>query len=242
MGVKPPENEKPGVPAYMVSFGDMITLLLTFFILLVALADTQTAGLVGAGKGPLVQHLNAKGEPAILPGRLIDHRKKHKRDAWWVPDHKGSPDELKAVQEKLDEEVRLTFNPEEYDLSYENDSVRLRLALSRQDLHHPDKLSAAASRVAQYLVQYPHLHMRVSADVPGTVPGPELWRQSLELSRAVTAAASRRGVSPERVDQWGWGASRSLTPSNPNANVNLSVTIELFQDQSTLKGDEQEGS
>ena len=48
----------------------MITLLLTFFILLVALADTQTAGLVGAGKGPLVQHLNAKGEPAILAGRL----------------------------------------------------------------------------------------------------------------------------------------------------------------------------
>ena len=29
-----PEEEKREVPAYMVSFGDMITLLLTFFILL----------------------------------------------------------------------------------------------------------------------------------------------------------------------------------------------------------------
>ena len=47
----------------MVSFGDMITLLLTFFILLVAMADTQEAGLVGVGKGPIVPHLNAKGRP-----------------------------------------------------------------------------------------------------------------------------------------------------------------------------------
>ena len=99
----------------------------------------------------------------------------------------------------------------------------------------PDKLQAVAGRVAQYLVQYPHLKMRVSADVPGVKPGPELWRQSLELSRAVSVAATRRGVADDRIDQWGWGASRSLTPTDPTASIKLGVMIELFQDQSTLK-------
>ena len=74
-----PEEEKRGVPAYMVSFGDMITLLLTFFILLVALADTQTAGLVGAGNGPIIAHLMADGRPGIMPGRLREHRQRKRR-------------------------------------------------------------------------------------------------------------------------------------------------------------------
>ena len=65
MPMDPPPDEKLGVPAYMVSFGDMITLLLTFFILLVALADTQLAGLVGAGRGPLIKHVNAEGRPGV---------------------------------------------------------------------------------------------------------------------------------------------------------------------------------
>jgi hypothetical protein len=230
MAVKAPESGKPGVPAYMVSFGDMITLLLTFFILLVALADTQTAGLVGAGHGPLVQHLNAKGEPAILPGRLIEHRRRYKQDAWWVPDHEGSPDELVEVKQKLVEEVSLTFDPEEYDLSYEDDRVRLRLSLSSNELHLPARVGAVASRIAQTMQEHPTMRLRVSADVPGAKPSAELWGQSLKLTRAVTSAAVRRGVAPNRIDQWGWGGARSLTPSAPGALVNMGVTIELFDD------------
>ena len=88
MAVEAPKSEKPGVPSYMVSFGDMVTLLLTFFILLVAMADTQDAGLVGAGRGPVIKHVNAKGQPGIMPGRLMEHRQTHKRDAFWIPDQR----------------------------------------------------------------------------------------------------------------------------------------------------------
>lgn len=36
-----PEEKGPGVPDYIVTFSDMITLLLTFFVLLISLASTQ---------------------------------------------------------------------------------------------------------------------------------------------------------------------------------------------------------
>ena len=235
MAVKVPANEKPGVPAYMVSFGDMITLLLTFFILLVALADTQEAGLVGAGHGPLVKHLNAKGEPAILDGRLVEFRQKYKQDAWWVPDHAGAPDELVEVKKKLVEEVPLSFDPNEYQLSYADDAVRLRLSLAGEALHDEGRLYDFSHRIATVMRKYPDLNLRVSSDVPGVEPNATLWGASLQLARTVTAEVVQRGVDPTRIDQWGWGAARSLTPNNPLAAINLGVTIEVYKAQGSVE-------
>ncbi len=60
-----------GAPAWMVSFGDMMTLILTFFILLVSMADTQNVGLVAAGVGSFVVHTRSYG----LPGIMDDYEK-----------------------------------------------------------------------------------------------------------------------------------------------------------------------
>ena len=48
------EPEKAGVPGWMVSFGDMMTLILTFFILLVSLSKEQAEGLLAKGIGSFV--------------------------------------------------------------------------------------------------------------------------------------------------------------------------------------------
>ena len=58
--------EKPGVPAYLMSFGDMMTLILTFFILLVSMASEQKAGFVEAGTGSFVEAINSLGLPGLL--------------------------------------------------------------------------------------------------------------------------------------------------------------------------------
>lgn len=47
---KKPEEPKKGAPAYIVTFSDMITLLLTFFVLLLSLADDQDKGLFSRGQ------------------------------------------------------------------------------------------------------------------------------------------------------------------------------------------------
>lgn len=58
--------EKPGVPAYLMSFGDMMTLILTFFILLVSMASEQKAGFVAAGTGSFIQAINSLGLPGLM--------------------------------------------------------------------------------------------------------------------------------------------------------------------------------
>ncbi len=67
MGSKPPEK-KQGPPAYMVSFGDMMTLILTFFILLVSMSKEQAPGLVADGLGSFVVQLESHGLDGMLSG------------------------------------------------------------------------------------------------------------------------------------------------------------------------------
>ena len=67
---KPPESKPPAAPGWIVSFADMITNLMTFFILLCAFAQQQEAGLVADGIGSFVNVLSGRGGPGILGGNV----------------------------------------------------------------------------------------------------------------------------------------------------------------------------
>jgi chemotaxis protein MotB len=60
------EEPKQCAPAWMVSFGDMMTLILTFFILLVSMSQEQQQGLVAKGIGSFVLTLRSFGLPGML--------------------------------------------------------------------------------------------------------------------------------------------------------------------------------
>jgi len=227
-----PKEEKRGVPAYMVSFGDMITLLLTFFILLVALADQQTAGLVGAGRGPLVKHINAKGEPGIMPGRMSDIQMSSKADAWWIPSQEGDPDELEEVAEKLDRELVLRFTEQEARLRYGADQVLLRMPVRMRFEDGRPILDESAQRVvdivAESLRRRPERRVRINGDVPaGSIFGLELL-ESATQGRLIYQQLLRAGVRSHQMSLWGWGSSRSMFPSAPADRRNQGVTIEIL--------------
>ena len=154
----------------------MVTLLLTFFILLVALADTQEAGLVGAGRGPLIRHVNAKGEPGIMPGRLEQHRQQYKRDAWWIPSHQGDPDQLTKVKQKLEREIPVKFKPGEASVSYEQDKVVMRLPARMDFIDGQPVLTSAVSTVLGTIIdslrEHPNWRVRINGDVPANSPLP----------------------------------------------------------------------
>lgn len=57
---------KVGAPAYMVSFGDMMTLILCFFILLVALAEERNYGMMAKGLGSFVVAVESHGLNGVL--------------------------------------------------------------------------------------------------------------------------------------------------------------------------------
>jgi chemotaxis protein MotB len=57
-----------GAPAYMVSFGDMMTLILCFFILMVALAEERNFGMMAKGLGSFVVAVESHGLNGVLSG------------------------------------------------------------------------------------------------------------------------------------------------------------------------------
>jgi len=65
------EDPKPVVPLWLVSFGDMMTNALTFFILMVSMAHQRDFGLIAKGLGSFVVALKSHG----LPGMMSEQEK-----------------------------------------------------------------------------------------------------------------------------------------------------------------------
>jgi len=55
------EETSPKVPGYIVTFSDMTTLLLTFFVMLLSLAQTQDAELVNSGRDSFLKSMQRLG-------------------------------------------------------------------------------------------------------------------------------------------------------------------------------------
>ena len=55
------EESSPKVPAYIVTFSDMTTLLLTFFVMLLSLASVQDPELFNKGRGSFIQSIRELG-------------------------------------------------------------------------------------------------------------------------------------------------------------------------------------
>jgi len=55
------EEEGAKIPAYIVTFSDMVTLLLTFFVMLLSLAKSQDPGLFCAGRDSFIEYIENFG-------------------------------------------------------------------------------------------------------------------------------------------------------------------------------------
>jgi len=61
-----PQEEKQKVPAYIVTFSDMVTLLLTFFVLLLTLAEVQDPELFNQGRDSFLESIRYCGLGNLL--------------------------------------------------------------------------------------------------------------------------------------------------------------------------------
>lgn len=92
------DEPKQGPPAYMVSFGDMMTLVLTFFILLVSLSREQNYGLLASGVGSFIVAIKSHGLNGILSATDKQNVFEHTRRRFNLP----PAEEDERLEEHLD--------------------------------------------------------------------------------------------------------------------------------------------
>ena len=106
MAKKPqPKEPKKGAPAYMVSFGDMMTLILCFFILLVSLSKERNFGMMAKGVGSFILAVKSHGLNGIMDGKERDAVFEHVRRRFNLPPEEDperrEPDHTDAATKEL---------------------------------------------------------------------------------------------------------------------------------------------
>ena len=145
---KRPEEPRPGVPAWIVSFSDMVTLLLAFFVLLQTFAKDRDPELFAQGQGSFQRAIQGLGVPDWLFGKKdapeFGQAKRHHT----VPERKGPRTRGRIINAR-DEEVRQRFDEIVQELKHDMTDVKeevvevvhapIKFTSERRDLGPEDK-------------------------------------------------------------------------------------------------------
>jgi chemotaxis protein MotB len=214
------EEKKAGVPAYMVSFGDMMTNLLTFFILLVALSTEQNAGLLARGIGSFIAVMETHGRPDVLSENRRQEIFDHVRRRFNLPPE-ADPDRrtsyvLATNLELLRSDVLETLAPHDELVqfaiaAFEEGSERLRVENQKY-----------LDRIAQTLQPAPGqiLVLEGHADDTSGRFGGDRRRLAFARAEAVrTYLIDEHGFESERVESRAWLSELSEISGAPARSV-----------------------
>lgn len=194
----PPDGPNRG---YLVSFGDTMTALLAFFIVLNSLADEQTGANLHTGTGSFVRALNSLGLPSMYPGDrsfqtfqqeatspqyLVGDGKEEDTTDRLGPDH--DPNELRVVDREQEDFNRFL---QEMKSQYPVQSTRERTGEVTFDFFEPlsneapllkPRVAQAVSRMLPVLAQ-PNREVEIT--VWATTPSRSAWTRAVEQSAAI---------------------------------------------------------
>ena len=132
---KQAEEGGPTVPGYIVTFSDMVTLLLTFFVMLLSLADVQDPEMFDKGRDAFVRSIRYIGLGALF-GRNQAPTFENFKPKYKVPEPEKT-ETLRTIDAKT-EELRRIFSKLRQNsrvLPSQLDAQRMNISVA--DVHFP---------------------------------------------------------------------------------------------------------
>lgn len=221
------DDEPPGVPEWVVTYGDMMSLLLTFFIMLVSLSEIVAEQKYRAVLTALDKKLGYATSPVTPPG--VDFAKNHpleqQNDRLGSQSNEdngeggvktssveGDDRRIKVTNEGTPERVGswLTFLPGTESLSGESEDSLRRIASELRG--KPNKIEIRS-------------HVALEADVPGGGASPtDAIAKSYEHGQSVLRLLTGWGIDPDRIRITAAGTAMA-SDSDPEAPAER---IEVF--------------
>ncbi len=219
----------PGAPMWMATFGDMMSLLLTFFILLVSFSSIQETKFNEA-VGSLQGALGVLSQLPKVPVKM-DIDKPSRRG-------KTDNDELRTQIEKLKESIAaLQERGEAVSVSRSENGLAIRL--DDQTLFDPGKADLRSSAgeililVGATLGEFPN-PVRIEGHTDNLPIRTEQFPSNWELSAARAAAVLRffqeQGLDPRRMSAVGMGEWRPVAKNDSASNRQRNRRVEIFME------------
>lgn len=190
-----PQDDSPHTPVWIVSFSDMVTLLLAFFVLLQTFAIARDPELFYVGQGSFRRAISGMGIPDWLLGKQDRPRYEHPKTRHTMPEDPADPTRQRVLNAR-DEEIRQRFEQIKKNLQHEITDVREQMVSVEAT---PIRFAGSAATLRDSDVQFLHRFARdvsqnvksdaVSVYVIGLArilpPGREQWLVSARRARSV---------------------------------------------------------
>lgn len=221
-----------GAPEWMVTFADMMTLLLCFFVLLLSFANMD----IEKFRDMLGSVKNAFGVQT-----------ERKMDVYIA--YSSSPHERKDLNLKQEQRQQLAMAQMMKDMLDDDEAIKAHSAVNAEAggvlfrvdnrvLFKPGttEFSNEAKRVLGKVIEMLKKHnydLVVEGHTDDTPPKSDAYPSNWELSGARAAKALRYiidegGISPTRVKAVGYASSRPLVPNDIQANRERNRRVEFF--------------
>ncbi|MCP4804255.1 MAG: OmpA family protein [Proteobacteria bacterium] len=221
-----------GLPGWMATFSDMVTLLLTFFVLLLSMANFEDVTKVEAVLSSIKSALGANGFDAAM---LASHVEELHTTEQVRREDALNPTEARlrqAFEEHIsDDLIRMVSNEQEIRVRLDD---RVLFAPGSTDLH--PAAYALVSDVATIAAEN-DVEIRVEGHTDASGDELDNWRVSSERAMAVVTALRERGPVPgDRLEADAFGEFRPASAFGEDARWNRRVELVLKSDDTATVG------
>ena len=231
----------PGVPAYIVTFSDMVTLLLTFFVLLLSMAGTQNVSIYKSTQSAFKSEMDCFGLPGFMSSKYdapkLEHAKVKYRSKEGNDISERSTDSQAEMLRRIILDLEKTMKITQSQITCRSKDFNVT------DIHFKRRKWDLSSSAKEYLTKYSlSLQESFTGQSPPTIyvvglagkERTEKQRWILSARRAQSVADFLRQNLPEnskwRLYCWGAGSggawSNNTGPMNKDAEIMISVLSE----------------